>query len=90
MKPCDNQIPSDLVVKCQGIDNAEVIFPADLATDHRPNIMSTQDMRCEPLSLSQAHRFTTKSDGMWNRPSNWKMLVIWKSKFGVSINRKNL
>ena len=59
------QIPSDLVVKCQTIDNTGVILQliwlrASVQTSSRHRIS-----RCEPLSPSQAHRFTTKSDGMW-------------------------
>jgi type VI secretion system protein VasG len=38
------QIPPDLVVKYQAIDIVEVIFPTDLATKQRPNIMSKQEI----------------------------------------------
>jgi len=59
------QIPPDLVVKCQGTDNAEDI----LQLIWRRTIVQTSCRHriswCEPLSPSQVHRFTTKSDGIW-------------------------
>lgn len=37
-------IPWDLVVKWQGMNNAVVTFLASLAMDHRPHVMSTQNI----------------------------------------------
>src|SRR5712692_5966564 len=59
------QIPPDLVVKSQAIDIAEVI----LSRIRQPHVVHTlcrpRKSRCELLSTSEAHWFTTKSDGMW-------------------------
>jgi hypothetical protein len=63
-----SQIPPDFVVKSQAIDIAEVI----LALIRQPNVVSTlwrnRQSRCERLSTSEAHRSTTKSNGMWEKP----------------------
>src|SRR5215475_7468606 len=62
------QIPPDLVVKSQAIDIIDVI----VQLIRRPHVVQTSSCnsksRCEPLSTSEAHRFTTKSDGMCNAP----------------------
>jgi hypothetical protein len=54
------------VVESQVIDVVEVI----LSLIMRPYVVQTSSRnrtyRCEPLSPSEAHRFTTKFDGMWN------------------------
>src|SRR5438105_1519631 len=59
------QIPPDLVVKSQAIDIVEVI----LSRIRRPHVIHTlcrhRKARCDVLSTSEAHWFTTKSDGMW-------------------------
>src|SRR5207237_10586493 len=56
------QIPSDLVVKSQAIDIAEVI----LSRIRRPHVVHTlcrhRKSRCELPSTSEAHWFTTKSE----------------------------
>ena len=63
---CDEktQIPPDLVVKSQAIEIVEVI----LSRIRRPHVIHTlcrhRKARCELLSTSEAHWFTTKSDGM--------------------------
>ncbi len=53
------------MVKSQAIDIAEVI----LSRIRRPHVVHTlcrpRKSRCELLSTSEAHWFTTKSDGMW-------------------------
>src|SRR5438874_2079599 len=58
-------IRSGTVVKSQAIDIVEVI----LSRIRRPHIIHTlcrhRKARCELLSTSEAHWFTTKSDGMW-------------------------
>ena len=60
------QIPPDLVVEYQGIDIVEVI----LSLIWQRSIVQTsgrnRKSRCEPLSPSEAHQSTTKSDGMSN------------------------
>ena len=60
-----SQIPPDLVVKSQAIEIVEVI----LSRIRRPHVIHTlcrhRKARCELLSTSEAHWFTTKSDGMW-------------------------
>jgi hypothetical protein len=57
---------NDLVVKSQVID----IIDVTLQLIRRPHVVQTSSCnsksRCEPLSTSEAHRFTTKSDGMWS------------------------
>src|SRR6266851_8279558 len=57
-----DQIPPDLVVKSQAIDIAEVI----LSRIRRPHVVHTlcrpRKSRCELLSTSEAHWFTTKSE----------------------------
>src|SRR5216683_5837691 len=57
-----SQIPPDLVVKSQAVDIAEVI----LSRIRRPHVVHTlcrpRKSRCELLSTSEAHWFTTKSE----------------------------
>src|SRR5712691_10620617 len=56
-----DQIPPDLVVKLQIIDIADVIF-SPIWRRHLVHIGGrNRKSRCEPLSPSAAHRFTTKS-----------------------------
>jgi hypothetical protein len=59
---------ADLVVKYQGIDNAELIFQLIWRRTIVQTSCRHMISRCEPLSPSQIHRFTTKSDGMWHSP----------------------
>jgi len=63
------QIPPDFVVKSQAIDVAEVI----LALIRQLNLVSTlwrnRQSRRKRLSISEAHRSTTKADGMCSRES---------------------
>ena len=57
-------IPPDLVVKCQAIDNAEVIFSWIWLRNIVQTSYRNRKGRCEPLSLSEAQRSTTKSGGI--------------------------
>jgi hypothetical protein len=58
----------DLVVKSQTIDSTGAI----LSLIRRPKIVQTlhrsKKSRLELLFISEAHRSTTKSDGMWESP----------------------
>jgi len=57
-------IPTDLVVKCQTIDNAEVIFSRIWPRTIVHTSYWNRKGRCEPLSPSEAHQSTTKSSGI--------------------------
>jgi hypothetical protein len=59
------QIPPDLVVKRQAIDNAEVTFQLIWRRTIVQTSCRHMISRGKPLPPSQVHRFTTKSDGMW-------------------------
>jgi hypothetical protein len=61
----NDHIPTDLVVKCQAIDNAEVIFSRIWPWNIVQTSYRNRKGRCEPLSPSGAHRSTTKSGGIW-------------------------
>jgi hypothetical protein len=70
------QIPPDLVVKSQTID----ITGGVLSLIRRPKGVQTlhrnRKSRLELLFLSEAHRSTTKSDGMWKSQHISSMLEV--------------
>jgi hypothetical protein len=53
------------VVKCQAIDNTEVIFSRIWPRNIVRTSYWDRKGRCEPLSPSEAYRSTTKSSGIW-------------------------
>src|SRR5262249_61547521 len=58
------QIPPDLVVKCQDIDNVKVIFSRIWRRNIVQTLYRNRKGRCELRSPSEAHWSTTKSGGM--------------------------
>jgi hypothetical protein len=59
------QIPTDLVVKSQAIDIAEINSSRIRRPNAVPMLCRNRISRFAQLSTSEAHWSTTKSDGMW-------------------------